>query len=179
MLSVTFRLSFLTASLVIVVFVSLAQDRSKEEKVLQDSINGGSVEMTAGSSVDRYMYDGVSLQGCAFKWTEQHETYESGKRIIKELIESTVSLDLIDEKQVNAGSLKNGGYLVSLQTRDRKNQILTREQTQWGDDPESQTTGITSGRGLYFGTHQTAETVSRTIAGLVRACRNNTANKTQ
>jgi hypothetical protein len=155
------RLSILLALSVTGAYAVLAQvEVKREQKILRDSINGSAFEMMSGGSSERYRYDGVSLEGCALKWNEEHETRNSGQRVIKEVIETTVPLEAIDEKQAKPNSLKNGGYLVSLVTKGLENQILTRQRTQWGDEPEAVTTGVTSGRGLYFANRQAAETVS-------------------
>src|SRR5689334_21687467 len=103
--------------------IAVPQAESRQpQKVLQDSINGSTFEMVNGASSERYVYDAVNLEKCALKWTEEHETWESGKRTFREVTETTAPLDVIDEKQMTPNKLKNGGYVVSLQTKGLENQ---------------------------------------------------------
>jgi hypothetical protein len=165
--------AILTALVVIGTSAAAQIDFEAAEKSLKKSINGAAFEMLSGTSSDRYEYSEVALEQCSLKWIEQRDTFDSGHRTLREVVLTTVPLAVINDKSLRADRLKNGGYVVALQTKGLESQIMTRVRRQWGDQPETQTTGVSSSSGWYFKDRATAETVSKTIAWLVRACRSN------
>ncbi len=172
-LNASVRSAIVTALVAIGTSAAAQVDFEAAEKSLKKSINGTVFEMRSGTSSERHEYSDLALEQCSLKWIERRDTYDSGQRTLREVVQTTVPLGELNGKTLRADRLKNGGYVVALQTRGLENQIMTRVQTEWRGQPETRNTGVGSSSGWYFRDRGAAETVSTTIARLVRACRSN------
>ena len=145
-------------------------DVDEHVKLLRNAIDGRTFEMKSAGTTEEYKYDRVNFEQCSLRWTEDHKSREGTRLTLREFSETTVSLDVLDIRAVRSEKLKVSGFQVSLVTKGLKPGFFTRQRLQWGDEPVTESQGISTGAAFYFGDRETADNVSKAIIALARSC---------
>lgn len=146
---------------------------SQHERLLKDAIDGSVFETGKKDSAGKYeiyKYDGLGLDGCLLRWREDRQVYEARRRSLREQLEISVPLSIINIGSIRTDKIGNSGYVVLMMTRGRKTAIAERGYIVYNDGDEIKNDGLSTNTGIYFSDFNRAQKFVRSAISLIRYC---------